>query len=125
MASDTIAIKITNLSEIRAAFATAPFQMTTQLNIAIKKTLLNIQRSSMINSPVRTGRLRASHSSEFGNLKGQVGTHVNYDIFVHNGTRYQRAQPYLKDAVESTNEDTEKFFTDAVQNVLTNIASKT
>lgn len=125
MASDTIAVKITNLPEIRAAFASAPFQMTTQLNIAIRKSILNIQRSSMINTPVRTGRLRASHSSEFGNLKGQVGTHTNYDIFVHNGTRYQRAQPYLKDAVEITNEDTQRFFTQAVQNVLSNIASKT
>lgn len=123
--AEPIAITITNLPEIRAAFVQAPFQMKTQLNLAIRKTVLNIQRSSMINTPVRTGRLRASHSSEFSDLKGQVGTHVNYDIFVHNGTRYMPARPYLKDAVDITKEDTQKFFTDAVQVVLNSIASKT
>jgi len=123
--AEAISITISNLAEIRAAFVTAPLQMQTELNKAIKKTVLNIQRSSMINTPVKTGRLRASTASKFSNLKGEVGTHTNYDIFVHNGTRYMAARPYLRDAVDITREDTDKFFTLAVQTVLNNIASKT
>lgn len=117
-----ISITITNLPEIKAAFRKAPSLMKNELNTAIKKTVLTIQASSMRNTPVRTGRLRGSTSSEFADLKGQVGTHTNYDVYVHNGTRYMKARPYLKDAVDQENEITQRFFYEAVNNTLSKIA---
>lgn len=116
-----VQIRITNLPQIRAAFARAPMLMARELEKAIQLTVLNIQRKSMINTPVLTGRLRASTASKFSYLRGEVGTHTNYDIFVHNGTRFMPARPYLRDAVEEANVETNKTFQTAVQNVLDTI----
>lgn len=123
--ANTIDIQITNLPEIRAAFNKAPALMTAELNIAIKKTVFTIQGKSMINTPVLTGRLRASTSSQFDNLKGQVGTHTNYDVFVHEGTRFMRGRPYLRDAVNDSKQDINDNFTKAVDNVLNKIGRAT
>lgn len=117
----SVDIKITNLPQIRAAFSRAPLLMAQELDKAIQLTVLNIQRKSMINTPVLTGRLRASTSSKFSHLRGEVGTHTNYDIFVHEGTRFMPARPYLRDAVEEANIETNKMFQSAVQSVLDTI----
>lgn len=114
-------ITITNLPQIQAAFRRAPSLMALELNKAIGLAVLNIQRQSMTNTPVLTGRLRASTSSRFSSLQGEVGTHTNYDIYVHEGTRYMPARPYLRDAVEETNTATQEFFKKSVQNVLDKI----
>jgi HK97 gp10 family phage protein len=75
----------------------------------------------MRNTPVLTGRLRASTASRFTNLAGEVGTHTNYDIFVHEGTKFMKARPYLRDAVEEESGAVIEFFHSAVQNVLDKI----
>lgn len=121
--AESIAIKITNLPQIKAAFGQSPRLMTYELNNAIKKSILTIQAKSMKNTPVLTSRLRGSHRSVFGNLKGEVGTHTNYDIYVHEGTRYMKARPYLKLAVGSSGSEVEDFFTRAVDNVLSSIGA--
>jgi HK97 gp10 family phage protein len=117
----TIDIKITNLAEIKAAFTKSPKLMTRELNKAIRKVVLTIGAQSMRNTPVDTGRLRASTYESFGNLKGEVGTNTKYDIYVHEGTRYMKARPYLYNAVKSSSEVTDKFFTEAVDSVLNEI----
>ena len=120
-----IDIKITNLAQIKLAFAKSPLLMAKELNTAIAKTLFNIQRHSMINTPVLTGRLRASTTTLMGNLRGEVGTHTNYDVFVHEGTKFMAGRPYLLNAVEETNQTTEHNFKVAVQNVLDAIGRAT
>lgn len=120
-----INITITNLPEIKAAFAKAPRLMTAQLNLAIKKSLFIVEGRSKRNTPVLTGRLRSSHRSIFGNLKGEVGTHTNYDMFIHEGTRFMRPRPFLRTAVIQSDPDINKYFTQAVDKVLSEIASNT
>ena len=125
MANPAISITIKNLPQIKAAFNKAPGLMARELNTAIKKSVFTIQRKSMINTPVQTGRLRASHRSLFSNLKGEVSTHTNYDIFVHWGTRYMKARPFMLQAVESSNSEVDGFFTGAVDKVLNEIGKST
>lgn len=120
-----IAIKITNLPQIRAAFRKSPTIMARNLNGAIKKTVLQISRTSRINTPVDTGRLRASTYTKFAPLKGEVGTNTDYDRFVHDGTKFMRARPYLKSAVDEEAFNTEKFFTEAVDKTLNEIGKMT
>lgn len=122
--AEPISIRITNLPQIRMAFSRAPKEMVRELNKAIQKTVLSIGRDSRRGTPVDTGRLRASTYEKFSNLKGEVGTSTDYDIFVHEGTRYMRGRPYLRKAVESSAVDTNKNFTEAVQNVLDKIGSE-
>ena len=120
-----ISIKIKNLPQIRAAFAKAPFLMSKELNIAIRKSVIGIGGESRRRTPVLTGRLRASTYEHFSNLKGEVGTDTVYDRFVHWGTRYMKARPYLADAVKSKEEDTNRYFVEAVDRVLHSIGKAT
>ena len=48
-------------------------------------------------TPVATGRLRGSILPIFhGKFKATIGPrNVNYDIYVHDGTRYMRARPFM------------------------------
>lgn len=117
-----ISVKITNLAQIRAAFSKAPVKMTTALNKAIQQSIFTIERDSKINTPVDTGRLRASHRRMFSTLRGEIGTNTEYDMFVHYGTRYMKARPYLLQAAQTNDEKIQGFFTDAVQKVLDDIA---
>lgn len=118
-----INITIKNMTQIKAAFNRAPGLMVPELNKAIAKSLIKIQGRSMENTPVDTGRLRASTRTLFGNLKGEVGTHTDYDVFVHDGTRFMKGRPYLLNAVTASDGDVQSYFTEAVDNVLSAIAS--
>lgn len=118
-----IQITIKNLPEIKRAFNMSPTLMTRELNTAIRQSVLMIGGRSRINTPVDTGRLRASTYEHFSPLKGEVGTNTSYDLFVHGGTRFMPARPYLRKAVEQT--DYEQFFTTAVQTVLNEIGRMT
>lgn len=130
-----IQIRITNLPEIKAAFNKAPSLITKELNDAIKKTVLNIQGKESLQYrdlgiKVITGGLINSirRGLYFSNLKGEVGPNVtgspgvDYAIYVHSGTRYMNARPFLLNAVNDANKDTDGYFTKAVQNTLDSIA---
>lgn len=120
-----IAIKITNLPQIKRAFAMAPQIMTRNLNLAIRKSVLDISRESKQRTPVDTGRLRASTYERFSSLRGEVGTSVYYSVYVHDGTKFMRARPYLRDAVDAEEVQTNEHFRRAVQDTLTQIGKMT
>ena len=117
-----IQVRITNLAEIQAAFKSAPIKMARNLNDAIRRSALAVQRQSMINSPVLTGNLRASHQSIFEPLKATIQPMANYAIFVHEGTRYMKGRPFLLEAVEAETENINDNFHKAVQDTLDEIA---
>lgn len=117
-----VSIKIENLAEIKAAFSKAPGLMIQELGTAIQRSIFSIQSKSQMNTPVDTGRLRASHESLFGPLRGEVHTNTNYGLFVHDGTKYMKGRPFMLDAVTSENNAVQKNFTEAVDKVLAKIA---
>lgn len=120
-----IEVKIKNIAQIKRAFARAPFLMTRHLNIAIGFAVANIGRDSKRRTPVDTGRLYNSTYWFAHNLKGEVGTKTNYDIFVHEGTRFMRARPYLRKAVNAEDAATQRYFKDAVDRTLDQIGKAT
>lgn len=103
----------------------SPRVMAQELNTAIRQAVLMIGRQSRINTPVDTGRLRASTYEKFSNLKGEVGTSTEYDLYVHEGTRFMRARPYLRNAVESSNQMVQGYFNQAVSRTLDKIGRQT
>lgn len=117
-----VKISITNLPQIKAAFGKAPKIIGPRLDMAIKKSILTIGRRSRELTPVDTGRLRASTREVFRPLHGEVGTNVKYDIFVHEGTRYMRARPFLRDAVHETQPLVSNYFVKDLQSALDEIA---
>jgi len=129
-----IAIRITNITEIKSAFNKAPKLMTDELNDAIKKTVLTIQGQESLEYRalgirVITGGLINSirRGVYYSNLKGEVGPNVTgspgveYAVYVHDGTSRMKGRPFLLNAVKSSEKTTEKNFETAVQNVLDKI----
>lgn len=123
--ASTINVSIKNLPEIKAAFNKAPQLMIRNLNTAIRSSIFTIGRQSRINTPVDTGILRASTYERFATLRGEVGTNTEYDLFVHEGTRFMGARPYLMNAAQSADSDIQRFMTEAVQNTLNEIGKQT
>lgn len=120
----SIDIQIKNLPQIKAAFRQAPTLMARELNKSIRRVVLGIEGESKKNTPVDTGVLRGSTTSIFSSLRGEVGTHVFYDVLVHEGTRYMKARPFLLNAVRSKEPEVQAEFTDAVQRVLDEIGGQ-
>jgi len=120
-----ITIQIKNIAQIRAAFSKAPAIMGEEFRKALIKSVVLVQRESMKLTPVLTGRLRASYMFEIsgGGLKMQatVGPTVNYATFIHDGTRFMKARPFLKDGAEASLDQIDDFFTDATQSALDKI----
>lgn len=126
----TVNVTITNLPQIKAAFAKAPAEMTKNLNTAIKKALIAIQGETILNvHPDRginviTGGLLAAtqRPPQFENLKGTYLVDIFYAIYVHDGTSRMQARPFLLNAVNSEQTKVDGFFQEAVQTTLNDIA---
>ena len=49
---------------------------------------------------VLTGRLRGSIAAEVHDASALIGPETNYDVFVHGGTRFMNARPFMWVALE-------------------------
>lgn len=146
-----IEIKIKNLPQIRAAFNRAPRLMKISLARAIPLSLRAIKddeelQYANLGIGVITGRLlssiRVGVDYRPGTLKGEVGPNTSsypgldvmakpwhgithYSYFVHEGTKYMKARPFLLNAVKSAQPEVDRLFEKAVDDVLTKIGSET
>lgn len=59
---------------------------------------------AMPTAPVKTGNLRRSHTTQLNGDSVLVGVMAEYGGYVHNGTSRQKAQPWLKNAVNRNKE---------------------
>lgn len=78
------------------------YELKEALAVAFEKIGLAGERYAKKACPVDTGRLRSSISHTYDvNLEEVfIGTNVEYAPYVEFGTRYQRAQPYLREALK-------------------------
>lgn len=67
-----------------------------------KIVLADIERIAKMNAPVDTGRLRADIGTKLKQreLEGVVYSNISYSVYVHEGTRYMKARPYLLNAIK-------------------------
>jgi phage gpG-like protein len=116
----TIKIKMNpSAQELKTKFGSIDFEGF--LNRKITELAYRIERESKQVTPVDTGRLRASIYTEIGNLKAKVQPDVFYDIFVHEGTRYMRARPFMLWGTETA---TTNFESDLNRDLERHIQSK-
>lgn len=125
-------ITIKNLPQLRAAFAKAPKFMAEEFTQALKQAGYLVMTKSMKATPVRTGFLRSSHlqrgqggvfiSGSGTHTRAEVGPTADYSYFVHEGTRFMRARPFLKNALFSSDNEIQQLFTKATQNALNKVA---
>jgi len=116
-----INIEIKNAKEIKMAFLKSPAVMTKNLNSAITRVAYKVGRDSRRFTPVDTGRLRSSTYEKIGNLRAVIGTKTSYDIYVHDGTRFMKARPFLANSVEVNQGFTDTEFSHAVEKTLDSI----
>lgn len=73
------------------------------VGLNLLKRVNRVKNGARARCPVDTGNLRGSIASEIRQsstgLVGRVGSNVPYAIYVHEGTKYQAAQPFLADAL--------------------------
>ena len=121
----TINIKIKGLDRLQAGFRKAPRLIHKQLNIAIDKSIQEIDRNLAVDwkaggygIPVLTGLLRSTRTQKLGDLRGEIGTTRKYGVYVHEGTSRMRARPYLEKSAEKAMTKINKHFDTAIDKVL-------
>ncbi len=85
------------LEKVAAAYRRADIQGFIEREV-VTKLAFEVERFAKQVTPVRTGRLRASigTSNLMSGLGAIVQTNINYAIFVHEGTKFMRARPFMQ-----------------------------
>lgn len=88
-----------------------------EIEKALAESALVLRGKAQIRCPVKTGRLRDSIDASSSILtkgypKGQaeVGTNVEYAAYVEYGTKYMKAQPYMRPGAEASRETIRGIF---------------
>jgi len=83
-----IRLEIKNVKELRDAIKSYPQVSTQEVNTAINKSLIHVQREAIEEAPVGvTGKLRSSWKLKVQNLEGYLRNKMKYAIYVHEGTK--------------------------------------
>jgi len=88
------------IPETKSFMERAPLALKTAVKTSLKQAAVLTKEEAIRNVPVRTGKLRKSiyyrvNSDEMGYT---VGAKTLYASYVEYGTRYMRAQPYIRPA---------------------------
>jgi len=118
-----ISIRIDNIDEIERFLESRPKRTREELNRAVEKTALLVEGEAARRTPVDTGHLKTSIRSKTfkDKLAGEVFTAVRYAIPVHENLRARHRvgeAKYLERAAKHSVPRINKFFKDAVSNIL-------
>lgn len=119
-----VTVTIPNLPKVKAALAEFPSIVAPKMDEAIRRSIYEIERQAVPRTPVDTGRLRGSYTTEFRPLQGAIGPTVDYAIYVHEGTRYMTGRPFLKEGVEAAERAIERNFKKGLEDALNEVARK-
>lgn len=95
-----------------------PAHIRNAIGNAIKKSAYLVEREAKLETPVDTGRMRASIFSDIQSEIATVSPYVNYALFVHEGTRYIRANPFMKRGLENAQSGIQGFFDDEIDRAI-------
>lgn len=120
-----MSIEIKGLDSIVKNYSTAAPEVKAELNKAVKFSGVRVQREAKIEAPVRTGNLRSQ--IRFTNLRdgrGAVGSYAQYSVYVHEGTKHMKANPFMERALIASNSDIQLYFSQAIRNIGKHLARK-
>jgi hypothetical protein len=119
-----INIEIPNLPRVLHALRQAPGETRRGVNRAIRRSVYTVQRTAIPITPIDTGALRRSEETgvSFRDFYGELFPNIEYAYWVHEGTRYMRARPFLSNAVESAHTTIRSIFEEELGEVLARIA---
>jgi HK97 gp10 family phage protein len=125
-----INVEIKNIGQIRKALNDSPAIVKKYIDTAIKRSIFQVEREAVPLTPVDTGRLRGSYEIKFETfggfqpIKGILEPTAFYAIFVEEGTRRMRAQPYLHPGLQNAMPEINKEFGDGLEEALKEITSE-
>lgn len=93
----------------------APAKFARALQNSIYKITLLVERGGKQRAPVDTGRLRSSIATDIRPLTASVKTNTNYAVYVHDGTRYITARPFLSESVQEVSEQVDDIVMDELK----------
>lgn len=108
----------TNAEELAKKFDKDVREIKRFLERAVRQSTFLVERGAKIKTPVDTGRLRSSIETKIMPLQGTIKTIVQYARFVHDGTRFLRPRPFMKDAADEASSEIQGFFRKAVHDAL-------
>lgn len=77
----------------------APEKVNAVLQTVIDRAAFLLEQQAKNIAPHDTGRLKQNILTEPpGTLHAEVISHVNYSRYVHDGTKYMKARPYMTNA---------------------------
>ncbi len=103
-----ISLKI-DATQFQKFLKDAPEKVSIALRNVIYKVTLLVERSAKQNTPVDTGRLRSSISTDIRPMSAKVETHTNYALYVHEGTRFISGRPFMRDAAREVSQQVEQI----------------
>ena len=84
-----------NIPRMKMWLLGRPAKLHRAMARSVTRAGMLVERYSKMESPVDTGRMRASINTSVRDLTATIMPHVNYAIFVHDGTRYMKARPFM------------------------------
>lgn len=88
---------------------------------ALAKSAFTVERYMKMNAPVDTGRLRSSIFTELTPsiypTRATISPHVFYAIFINEGTRFIRANPFVTKTAQQAESEVQNFFDEALDNM--------
>lgn len=120
--------EIRGLEELQRDLEKAAQKLPPGLERVMGKATLVVERRAKKVVAVDTGRLRASIAPEVrrigGEVRGIVGSNVEYAPYVELGTRYMKARPYLARALEEKKKAILKILGDFVTKIANIVAEE-
>lgn len=92
------------------------------INTAIKKSIYTLEREAKIQTPVDTGILRNSYTTEFSDLVGRLINFREYGIYVHEWWKFYKWNPFLTRTMENTMDEIETIFSKEYDALLEKLA---
>lgn len=119
----TTSITIRNGRKLVELFDRAPVTAAREIREAIKESTLLVDKVSKREAPVDTGFLRSKITPSLRPLTGVVRALTNYAVFVHDGTKHQKANPFFERAAQKSEERINQFFEKAAERITEQLAS--
>lgn len=117
-------VEIKGLDRFRRALSQYPRIAGSYFAEAIANSAWIITRESKENAPVKTGWLQGSIYPTIGLDAAVVSPQAEYAMYVHEGTRYMKARPFLLRAMVENQQDVQDQFETALENTLDEIAKR-
>jgi HK97 gp10 family phage protein len=114
-----VVLRINGLEGLLKKLNNAPAIIKSKGNDAINATLLVLESASKPLTPIDTGRLRSSYSTvPSSNLSGVLWVNAGYAGFVHGGTKWMKARPFLKWGIEASQVTIDKIWQKLAESIV-------